>query len=59
MDCIDAVWEKEAPNGLKMERPECDTDIIRFGDVRFFREDDSFGSAYVCVCAASGTPGKK
>lgn len=59
MDCIDVVWEKEALNGLKMERLECDIDIIRFGDVRFFREDDFFGLVYVCVCVVSGIFGKK
>lgn len=53
MDCIDAVWEKEAPNDLKTERPKCDTDIIRKGDVRFFREEDDFSSVYVFVYAAS------
>lgn len=35
MDCIDAVWEKEALNDLKTEGTKCDTDIIGNGDVRF------------------------
>ena len=53
----DAIWEKEEPNNLKTESPECDTDIIRNGDVRMVREDDYFGST--CVCVASGTSIKK
>lgn len=53
----DAIWEKEEPNNLKTESPECDTDIIRNGDVRMVREDGYFGST--CVCVASGTSIKK
>lgn len=61
MGCIDALWEKEVPKDLKTERPKCDTDIIRNGDVRVFREDDYFSSvsSYVCVCDASGTSKRK
>lgn len=61
MGCTDALREKDVPKDLKTERPKCDADIIRNGDVRVFREDDYFSSvsSYVCVCDASGTSKRK